>query len=296
MKKEEIRNAYDEVKLTPEENAKVLNAVYDAKEKKRFHFAKPLLMAAALALCMFSIPSVRVYAGQMITRFRYLLFSETGESLEMNLENQTVKHDIRLPGRFSSIAEIEEMTGVDLLDTLDDSCVREGKLMKYSPIAVTDEKNVQHICGLSVQDFAYIKGDLKQFRVLPEAEAASAENEFRYEKGNVYGSPVALQIRVITDAEALEEAGLTMINVQEELHRTENESVEIYHVESIDADAMIVSTQNVSMQGMGPALWEEPNPGIEHMVSAYLNYSGIEYTYFADVSVETMKQFLETLR
>ena len=143
MKKEEIRNAYDEVKLTPEENAKVLNAVYDAKEKKRFHFAKPLLMAAALALCMFSIPSVRVYAGQMITRFRYLLFSETGESLEMNLENQTVKHDIRLPGRFSSIAEIEEMTGVDLLDTLDDSCVREGKLMKYSPIAVTDEKNVR---------------------------------------------------------------------------------------------------------------------------------------------------------
>ena len=105
-----------------------------------------------------------------------------------------------------------------------------------------------------------------------------------------------MQIRVITDAEALEEAGLTMINVQEELHRTENESVEIYHVESIDADAMIVSTQNVSMQGMGPALWEEPNPGIEHMVSAYLNYSGIEYTYFADVSVETMKQFLETLR
>ena len=32
------------------------------------------------------------------------------------------------------------------------------------------------------------------------------------------------------------------------------------------------------------------------MTTAYLSYEGIEYTYFADITEDTMKAFLETLR
>ena len=104
---------------------------------------------------------------------------------------------------------------------------------------------------------------------------------------------------MVTDADTAEAAGLvigTEINVQEPHHYSGNESTEIYHISGIDADAMIVSTRNVSMAGMGPALWEAPNPGIDHITTAYLSYEGIEYTYFGDVSEDTMKAFLETLR
>ena len=84
--------------------------------------------------------------------------------------------------------------------------------------------------------------------------------------------------------------------MQDQEHRSENESVEIYYIAVINTDAMIVSTRNVSLNGMGPALWESPNPGIEHIVTAYLSYEGIEYEYFGDISADTMKAFLDTLQ
>ena len=107
-----------------------------------------------------------------------------------------------------------------------------------------------------------------------------------------------MQIRLITDAKLAEEAGIAVmdIDVQDETYRTVSEDAEVYHISAIGADALVYTVINKSGIGLGPAVWEDPNPGIDQCVNAVFSYKGIEYTYFGDVSKDTMKGFLETLR
>lgn len=297
MDQNDLKEAYHSVSMTGQQNREVLAYVRSGPALKQTLYRKAVPVLAAAAL-LFLIPGVRVSAAQLLEKLQYTLFSDSGEQLPVTMENQEVTYHPSLPAKFDSLTDAETAFGIDLLDSADDTCVRTGKLVHYYPMIVYDKQQHDHICGMSFQDFAYVTGDLKGFKVLP-AGSDTTETEFRYRKGKTYSSPIGLQIRFITDAETAERAGLiisTEINVQDPDHYSENESVEIYHISSIDADAMIVSTRNVSMAGMGPAMWEAPNPGIEHMTTAYLSYEGIEYTYFADITADTMKAFLETLR
>ena len=104
-------------------------------------------------------------------------------------------------------------------------------------------------------------------------------------------------MRVILDAELMKEAGYYAedITIPDETLISENESFEIYHINSIDTDALIYTTNNVNGDGFGPAVWESPNPGVEKMVTVTFTYNGVEYSYYGDVSHKSMKAFLETL-
>ncbi len=296
MDQNDLKTAYTSITMTGQQDRKVLEYVRSGPVKKQTVYRKAVPVLAAVLL-LFLIPEVRVSAAQLLEKLQYTLFSDSGEQLPVTMENQEVTYHPSLPAKFDSLAEAETAFGIDLLDSSDETCVRTGKLVQYYPMIVYDKQQHDHICGMSFQDFAYVTGDLKDFKVLP-AGSDITETEFRYRKGSTFGSPIALQIRLITDAVTAERAGLVIsseINVQDPAHHTENESTEIYHIAGIGTDAMIVSTLNVSLTGMGPVLWEDPNPGIEHIVTAYLSYEGIEYTYFGDVSADTMKAFLETL-
>ena len=297
MNQNDLKEAYTSIGMTGQQNSKVLEYVRSEPAQKHI-FCRKTVLALAAVLLLFLIPGVRVSAAQWLEKLQYTLFSDSGEQLPVTMENREVTYHPSLPAKFDSLTDAETAFGIDLLDSADDTCVRTGKLVHYYPMIVYDKQQHDHICGMSFQDFAYVTGDLKDFKVLP-AGSDTTETEFRYWKGRSYGSPIGLQIRLITDADTAEKAGLvisTEINVQDPDHYSENESTEIYFISSIGTDAMIVSTRNVSMSGMGPALWEAPNPGIEHITTAYLSYEGIEYTYFGDVSADTMKAFLETLR
>ena len=296
MNQNDLKEAYTSIAMTEQQNREVLSYVRSGPAVKSTLYRK--LGLAFAVMMLFMIPGIRVRASQLLEKLQYTLFSDSGEQLPVMMENQEVTYHPSLPAKFDSLTDAETAFGIDLLDSSDRTCVRTGKLVHYYPMIVYDKQQHDHICGMSFQDFAYVTGDLKGFKVLPPG-SDTTETEFRYKKGKSYGSPIALQIRMVTDADTAEAAGLvigTEINVQEPHHYSENESTEIYHISGIDADAMIVSTRNVSMAGMGPALWEAPNPGIDHITTAYLSYEGIEYTYFGDVSEDTMKAFLETLR
>ncbi len=300
MKKDEIIKAYDSLRLPTEEDRRILQNVLEGKKRKTVmpHLA-PLAAAAAALAVLFMIPGVRVYASELIGRLHYMIFSDSGESLQVEMEEKEVKHYISLPDSFNTIQEAEEAFGTDLLDTQDPTCFRSGKLIRYDPILVYDSTNHDHVAGMMFQDLAYVTGDLKDFRLAGKTpDSPSVMQEFRYEAGEIYSSPIGMQIRVITDAARAEEAGLGIIdvNVQDPMHMTENEQTEIYHIEGIDTDAIITVTVNVSAVGMGPALWEAPNPQIDRIVEAVFSCDGIEYTYFGDVPVAEMKAFLETLR
>lgn len=299
MNKNDIREAYGSLKLSKEESAGILASVQAGRSARRAFPGRMAVLAAALLL-LFMSPAVRVRASQWLEKLQYTLFSDSGEELPVTMESQEVKYAADIPAKFNSLPEAEAAFGIDLLDTTDETCVREGQLVHYYPMLVRDRENRSRVCGMTFQDFAYVTGDLKEFTVLPaDAASPSVQTEFRYGRGGAYGSPIAVQIRLITDANLAEEAGFPAaeeINVQDQEHRSENESVEIYHIAGINTDAMIVSTRNVSLNGMGPALWESPNPGIEHIVTAYLSYEGIEYEYFGDISADTMKAFLDTLQ
>ena len=296
MNQNDLKEAYTSIAMTEQQNREVLSYVRSGPAVKSTLYRK--LGLAFAVMMLFMIPGIRVRASQLLEKLQYTLFSDSGEQLPVTMENQEVTYHPSLPAKFDSLTDAETAFGIDLLDSSDRTCVRTGKLVHYYPMIVYDKQQHDHICGMSFQDFAYVTGDLKGFKALPPG-SDTTETEFRYKKGKLYGSPIALQIRMVTDADTAEAAGLvigTEINVQEPHHYSENESTEIYHISGIDADAMIVSTRNVSMAGMGPALWEAPNPGIDHITTAYLSYEGIEYTYFGDVSEDTMKAFLETLR
>ena len=296
MNQNDLKEAYTSIAMTEQQNREVLSYVRSGPAVKSTLYRK--LGLAFAVMMLFMIPGIRVRASQLLEKLQYTLFSDSGEQLPVTMENQEVIYHPSLPAKFDSLTDAETAFGIDLLDSSDRTCVRTGKLVHYYPMIVYDKQQHDHICGMSFQDFAYVTGDLKGFKVLPPG-SDTTETEFRYKKGKSYGSPIALQIRMVTDADTAEAAGLvigTEINVQEPHHYSGNESTEIYHISGIDADAMIVSTRNVSMAGMGPALWEAPNPGIDHITTAYLSYEGIEYTYFGDVSEDTMKAFLETLR
>ncbi|MBR4162545.1 MAG: hypothetical protein IKR11_03415 [Solobacterium sp.] len=296
MKKYEFDEALRTVKMTHAQSEKIKREVPIQKEKRYYvRYLKPAL--TALCLCMvFAIPDVMVYANEMMNRIRYVLYSDEGDHLEIEVEEKEVRHYLTLPDFFDTMQEVEEAFDINLLDTRDKSCLRTGKLVRYWPSMIYDEEKKKSVfAGMHIQDNAYVIGDLKNFKV-KESETASIEPEFSFEAGKRFKTPIGVQILILTDAELYEKnmpAEYKEINVQDPYHMSENESVEVWHIPSIDTDAMIISMYGEN--SFGPAMWEESDTSGQ-MVTAMFSYEGAEYTYYGDVSVDTMKAFLDTLR
>ncbi|MBR2811259.1 MAG: hypothetical protein IKD69_07750 [Solobacterium sp.] len=295
MNKNDMKQAMHHLTLSNHQSDEILRNVLSEKPRKTASF-RYLPLAFAAGLLLFLFPGVRVQAELLLQKLQVMLSSESGEQLPMTVEEQEVTYKPTLAAKFDSLAQAEEAFGIDVLDTSDETSVRAGKLLRYDPVILKDENNDRIVAGMNFLDFAYVTGDLKDFKLLAEDDAY-VESEFRYQRGEEFGSPIALQMRVILDAELMKEAGYYAadITIPDETLISENESFEIYHINSIDTDALIYTTNNVNGDGFGPAVWESPNPGVEKMVTVTFTYNGVEYSYYGDVSHKSMKAFLETL-
>ncbi len=297
MNEKELRSMYDRITVSDTDRIRIKNRVLNAESKAPRRVFRLVFATAVFMTVLLMIPDVRISAAEFLKSVTYRIFSGSA-SADLELKEQPVFTDNSRPALFNEIPEAEETFGIDLLDTSDETCLRTGLHLRYHPVIVYDRDQKDRVCGMSFQNYVYVTGDLEECRV-QDSSSLSIEPDVLFRPGEKYNSPLGIQIRIITDIELAQQAGLPVdpeINADDPLGLAENESAVSYHIDSIDANALILSTNADESYGIGPAVWEgNGNPVLTHMTTAVFSWNGAEYTCFGDVSIETMQDFLETL-
>lgn len=295
MRKEDIRHMYGCMHMPDGEKEEMYKKILNMGRKKRGSPAVPVLLCSAAVLAiMLSFPSFRAFAEEKIRMFRYYLLY--GDSvLEAELEEKDISSPEAVsPCVFGSLSEAEEAFGLTFLKSDVPSAEGIHSGLFYQPIIIFDEQMEKHFSGMSFLDYAYTAGDIQDLSV-PENTSPTVMDSISFSPGKEYASPIALQIRIITDRDLYESTfpeGNDLSGPQEGI--LEN-TAEIYALSSLDTEAMIISTRAEEEYGIGPEVWSRKGEPLTHITSAVLTCQGIEYSYFGDVSTDTMKKFLDTL-
>lgn len=295
MKKENIRHMYDGMHMPVREKEEMYKEIIILGRKKRKSpAAAALLCSAAVLMILMSFPSFRVFAEENIRNFSYFLFY--GDSVfEARLEEKDISSPEAVsPAVYTSLSEAEEAFGLTFLKSDDPSAESIPSGLFYQPIMIFDEKIEKHFAGMSFADYAYAAGDIMDLSV-PADPSPAVMDSISFSPGKEYASPIALQIRIITDRDLYESTFPEGEDLSAPQYGILENQAETYLLPALDTEAMIVSTYAEAAYGIGSEVWSRKGEPFTHITSAVLTCQGIEYTYLGDVSTDTMKEFLNTL-
>ena len=204
MKKENIRHMYDGMCLLDREKEEMYREIIEKVRKRKRSIKVPaLLCGAALVLFLLSLPSFRSFAEEKIRMFSYFLLY--GDSIfEAELEEKNIPSPEAMgPSVYKSLSEAEKAFGLSFLRSDDPSAESIPSGLFYQPIMISDEKAEKHFAGMSFADYAYAAGDIQNVSVSADPSKAFM-NSISFSPGKEYASPIALQIRIITDKDLYE--------------------------------------------------------------------------------------------
>lgn len=295
MKKEDIRHMYGSMHMPVREKEEMYKKITGLGRKKRpSPAAAVLLCSAAVLVILMSFPSFRAFAGEKIRMFRYyLLYGEDVFQAELS-EKDISSPESAGPYVFGSLSEAEEAFGLSFLKSDDPSAESIPSGLFYQPVMIFDEKMEKHFAGMSFVNYAYAAGDIQNI-TLSQGPSPEVMDSISFTPGKEYASPIALQIRIITDKDLYESTFPKETDLSGPKYGILENQAETYHLSSLGTEAMIISTYAEAAYGIGPEIWSRKGEPFTHITSAVLTCQGIEYTYLGDVSTDTMKAFLNTL-
>jgi hypothetical protein len=267
---------------------RVREGVADRRRTRRVPARRAVAaVCAALAVAVvvtLSIPGASTFAQDVLRSWGFTI-NGGNASVEMGGAYVELRGAGRnmTPANYSSIDEIEEMLGVDILESPDAYTGAEG-LYKYHP-AVKDGE----LYSASITNGVYAVGDLENLRVENDTDDWSSLPTTRFDRGERYASAISCQIAVRgARAEDTEDT-------EYEQGPWDMEDVEIttYRPAQIDSEAAIYTIlMDMKMDGMDS---EDFGGGEEPATFAQFAYGGASYIYIGRVPVDEMKVFLDTL-
>lgn len=295
MNKEDIRHMYGSMHMPVREKEEMYKKIIGLGRKKRKSPAAAILLcSAAVLMILMSLPSFRAFAEEKIRMFSYYLFYGE-EFFQAELAEKEMSSPEALgPYVFGSLSEAEKSFGLTFLKSDDPSAESIPSGLFYQPVMIMDEKKENHFAGMSFVNYAYASGDLQDI-ALSGGPSPAAMDSISFSSGKEYASPIALQIRIITDSHLYESTFPDKSDLSGPQDGMLENQAEIYALSSLDTKAMIISTYAEEKYGIGPEVWSRKGEPLTHITSAVLTCQGIEYSFFGDVSTDTMKHFLNTL-
>lgn len=295
MKKENIRHMYDGMRLPDQEKEEMyLKIINKGRKRSRSITVPALLCGAALVLFLLSLPSFRAFAEEKIRMFTYfLLYRDSVFEAELEEKNISSPEAVG-PSVYQSLSEAEEVFGLSFLKSGDPSAESIPSGLFYQPIMIFDEKMEKHFAGMSFVNYAYAAGDIQNI-TLSQGPSPEVMDSISFTPGKEYASPIALQIRIITDKDLYESTFPKETDLSGPKNGILENQAETYHLSALGTEAMIISTYAEASYGIGPEIWSRKGEPFTHITTAVLTCQGIEYTYLGDVSTDTMKAFLNTL-
>ena len=294
MKQSELKKAYDSLKVTPEMDVEVLKFVRAGKSRFRGGKAmrRGLAIAASLALVVgiFQIPQVGVAASTIIDKIMYQ-FSAGNESVDLAMEeNNALRNVSKDRAKYDTLGDAQKDLGIDLL-TSPAQCTVGGNHVSYDPL--TNEDGDVYAVWLS--DDIYALGDLENVEIETYNES-DINNEVRYDCGDVYQSPIGMQIAIVVKSEDAKDGSVGFSNGEAWSASKEDGYVEteVYEIKA-GAKAFITTYKADEGDGIGPEAWQCRDGQINEVTTAVFTYHGMEYTYYGAVSIDAMKTFLDTL-
>lgn len=295
MNREDIRHMYDGIHMPAGEKEEMYKEILRLGRKKRKSPAAVILLcSAAVLVILMSLPPFRAFAEEKIRMFSYYLFYGEDVFQAELAEKKISSAEAAGPCVFRSLSEAEETFCPAFLKSDDPSAESIPSGLFYQPVMISDERMDQHFAGMSFVNYAYASGDLQDI-VLSPGPSPTVMDSISFTPGKEYASPIALQIRIITDRDLYESTFPEKSDLSAPQDRILENQAEIYELSSLDTKAMIVSTYAEEKYGIGPEVWARKGEPLTHITSAVLTCQGIEYSYFGDVSTDTMKKFLNTL-
>lgn len=294
MRRNELKNAYDHLRMTKEMDQEVLKMITEGKKNKAKRFPVKWAAAAASAavvLGMFQIPSVKAAAIDLIERIAYQVSWGEDSGADLSMEEKAVNQDLPTEAvKYDTLSEAEKVIGINVLQS-DQEYTDGGSLIKY-----TAEMNENgDVYGIWLQDDFYSLGDITNVSVRTTKEP-DAGNMIEYEQGEVYKTPISMQLAILTDNAKAQEGGLLGFTGMKAVDISKTEgfiNAEDYHIAGIGEDAVVATMEG---EGIGPAAWESDDHLPMKVTIGVFTHDGVEYLYMAETTHEGMKKFLETLK
>ena len=224
------------------------------------------------------IPHVSSYADSVMQSFTNIFYSRSTE-VKQEGNYYDLEYAWKEDRKFDSLNEFEEKWNLSLLKS--PLAMEEKNSWSFWPSQTSNG----NFFGITLTNRFYITGDLQGVKtnttVLP-----TEGNEIRYDKGEVYKTPVNCQILIKTLCE--EEITPEMDMDYNGYTRPVPDNAKEYYVKSLDTNVLI--TRELSD---GLVAWNDDN--ISELTGMWFTYEGIEYHYTGDVSAETMLEIAEEL-
>ena len=326
MGKEKIVEAYDKIKTSEEMDEKFIAELREMQREKRVknnffprmsagqavsagkigHFRRRRLYqriavaAASIAIvaAVFQIPSVNVGAREF---FKYLFYTHSWEGGSVTMEIDEIAISDDAPREFKKMynfQEVEKCLGVKFLS----SSIKYNSPMKYqvryTPY-VSDEDG--RLLGVIVNCDCYAWMGTEGGMVIVKTYPGETDsNDVSYFPEEDVNSPIGMEVVMVKDKkkafmEYPDFLGLGNSNYNDEGWGGHGpKKTQKYHIQSIDADTAISELGN---EWRGSADWLPTNQ-IEDslpLLNAVFTYDGMQYRCYGNVSMDKMKEFLETL-
>jgi hypothetical protein len=263
----------------------VKNGIEAKKVPKRLTAIAACLAALAICVIMYQIPGVSSFAGHTINEWISTLSGKTltadKDSVYVSLNNTGRS---RIEAKYNSIDEIEEMLGVDILQSGEAYEGTEGLIMYY-PV-IMDGK----LSSAVIRTPIYSLGDLKDVKVTNDAKDITASPSAEYSKGELYSSTMYMSV-TISGRNGDPEAILGYIEGDQPIDPAKG--VTEHKLLQVDATAELQSYKAADGLGSVELEWGESFSPL--MTVAYFVYEGKAYSYMARVSQAAMMNFLDSL-
>ncbi len=294
MRRDELKNAYDHLRMTKEMDQEVLKMITEGKKNKGKHFSRKWVVvaaSAAIVVGMFQIPPVKAAAINLIEKIAYQVSWEKGSGADLTIEEKAVNGDLPTESaKYDTLSEAEKVIGIDFLHS-DAEYTDGGSLIRY-----TTETNANgDIYGIWLKDDFYALGDITDVSVRTTEEPDTG-NLIEYKQGEVYKTPIGMQLAILTDNTKAQEGGLLGFTGMKAVDISKVEgfiNAEDYHIDGIDEDAVVATMEG---EGMGPATWESDGHVPGTVTMGVFTHDGVEYLFMAETTHEGMIEFLETLQ
>jgi hypothetical protein len=322
MKDKDIIVAFNHI-LTSEETMirKVHEGLTDKRKVKgvtKFRWAAIVCLGTiVLSLAAVASPKIIIVAQEIFSSFRTVISGDSevvNESEYLKLKNTKVS---RADAKYSSLTEVEDVLGIKLLKSK--MAYQDAKnLISYTPYVETDK-----IYGAMLINQQYALGDLNVRRVYDNTDSIEATPQIEFEAGEKYRSALACEIKFRSNNQPSDlENNMELDYLGTKFDLPNDTNIIEYKLKKLDATALIFEQElyNSTIDSQ-PVLLDEDGKVMEYLdgymydedgnaiksfdekgnelvlpaTGAVLVYEGVEYYYYARVSVETMQEFLDTL-
>lgn len=246
-------------------------------------------VCAAVLVCVYQIPQVKMFASGIAGYFRSSVFFMNGTSEESYIYDDIYvslsKDSPKDYCSFCSVTEVQQATGVDLLQAKD---ALEGyPCFEYIPYV--SESGVLN--GFMIRNDYYAMGDLQN--VSMKQKKGSGDIRCKYEIGEQYKSPITMQALVRSkDSEGVDYSGheLAYGGTIFDMSDPDVTDANLYPMEKLGIKAVIMTVGSTGRMGKCLSDYKTTSVSV-----AFFVYHGVEYIYIGDMTQDVMKKFIDGL-